>query len=105
MNDTEIVTADNETIQCVSKFFKVISDPTRISILFLLKKKEHNVGEIATSLNMEQSAISHQLNTLKKYKLVKSRRNGKSIFYSLDDEHVFSILEQVINHTQETSKK
>ena len=74
---------DKETIQSISKLFKVISDPTRLSILFLLQKKEKSVGNIALALEMEQSAISHQLKTLKDSRLVKARREGKSMVYSL----------------------
>lgn len=92
---------DKKTIQSISKLFKVISDPTRLSILFLLQKKELSVGNIALALNMEQSAISHQLKTLKDSRLVKARREGKSMVYSLDDLHVFSILEQVLIHIKE----
>lgn len=93
---------DNETIQAISKLFKVISDPTRLSILFLLQQEETSVGNIARSLNMEQSAISHQLKTLKDARLVKSKRAGKNMFYSLDDLHVFSILQQVLTHVTES---
>lgn len=92
---------DKESIQSISKLFKVISDPTRLSILFLLQKEELSVGNIVLALDMEQSAISHQLKTLKDARLVKSRREGKSMLYSLDDLHVFSILEQVLTHINE----
>jgi len=95
---------DKESILSISKLFKVISDPTRLSVLFLLQKKEGSVGNIAISLDMEQSAISHQLKTLKDARLVKSRREGKSMLYSLDDLHVFSILEQVLTHVSELEK-
>lgn len=95
---------NRKTIQSISKLFKVICDPTRLSILFLLQNKELNVGSIALSLDMEQSAVSHQLKTLKDSRLVKSRRDGKNIIYSLDDIHVFSLLEQVLTHIQEQEK-
>lgn len=91
----------NESIQEVSKIFKIISDPTRLSILFLLQKEELSVGNIAQSLSMEQSAISHQLKTLKSSRLVKSKRVGKKMIYNLDDLHIFSILEQVLTHIKE----
>ena len=89
------------TIQKVSKMLKVLSDPTRITILYLLDGGELNVGAIAEQLNMEQSAVSHQLKTLKSARLVKSRREGKNIIYSQIDEHIYKILEQVIQHAQE----
>ena len=92
---------DKESIQSISKLFKVISDPTRLSILFLLQKEELSVGNIVLALDKEQSAISHQLKTLKDARLVKARREGKSMVYSLDDLHVFSILEQVLTHINE----
>jgi DNA-binding transcriptional ArsR family regulator len=96
---------DKGSILSISKLFKVISDPTRLSVLFLLQKKECSVGNIAISLDMEQSAISrNQLKTLKDARLVKSRREGKSMLYSLDDLHVFSILEQVLTHVNELEK-
>jgi|SRR5699024_2768404 len=92
---------DKDSIQAISKLFKVISDPTRLSILFLLQYEELSVGRIAQSLSMEQSSISHQLKTLKDSHLVKARREGKAMIYSLDDNHVFSILEQVLTHIKE----
>ena len=102
MTDSTNSKLDKEMIQPISQFFKVISDKTRLSILFLLQEQEMNVGDIADALDMHQSAISHQLKTLKQNRLVKPRRNGKTVFYSLDDDHVFKILEQVRTHTKET---
>src|SRR5690625_1686009 len=96
---------NKEKIQSISKVFKVISDPTRLSILFLLQSEELSVGNIATSLDMEQSAVSHQLKTLKDSRLVKAKRAGKIVIYRLDDHHVFSILEQVSNHNEEEKIK
>lgn len=90
-----------EEIHTLSKTFKLISDPTRLSILFFLQEAEQSVGRIATFLDMEQSAISHQLKTLKDARLVTSRRSGKHVFYSLDDMHVFSILDQALTHIKE----
>ncbi len=92
---------ENKDIQEISKLFKIISDPTRLSILFLLQKEELCVGSIAQSIGMEQSAVSHQLRTLKNLKLVKSERAGKHMFYSLDDLHVFSILDQALTNITE----
>jgi len=104
MNTSPTYLADKASIQEVSKLFKIISDPTRLSILFILHHEELSVGNVALSLDMEQSAISHQLKTLKDSRLVKARRSGKSMIYSLDDLHVFSMLEQVLNHTKEREK-
>lgn len=92
---------DKEMIQEISKIFKMISDPTRLSILYLLQHTELSVKNIAASLEMEQSAISHQLRILKESHLVKAKREGKSMIYSLDDLHVFSLLEQASTHIKE----
>src|SRR5699024_12653002 len=92
---------NKEKIQSMSKLFKVISDPKRLSTLFLLQKKELSVRNIVLALDMEQSATSHQLKILKDSRLVKARREGRSMVYSLDDLHVFSILEQVLTHINE----
>ena len=77
-----------EVFQELSDLYKMFADRTRIRILYVLQNKEMCVSDIAQQLDMTQSAISHQLSTLKQGKLVKSRRDGKTIFYSLDDEHV-----------------
>ena len=93
---------NNETeLYDLAEFFKVFGDSTRIKILFVLFETEMSVGEIATALDMTQSAISHQLKILKTSKLVKSRREGKSIFYSLADEHVKTIFAQGLEHIEE----
>lgn len=92
----------NETeLYDLAEFFKVFGDSTRIKILFVLFETEMSVGDIATALEMTQSAISHQLKILKTSKLVKSRREGKSIFYSLADEHVKTIFAQGLEHIEE----
>ena len=93
--------ANKEDIIAISKFFKVISDQTRLSILYLLKGKSCSVSEIVEALAMEQSAISHQLRILKDSRLVRSKREGKSMIYQLDDEHIFDILDQVHIHINE----
>ena len=84
-----------------SELFKVFGDSSRLRILYLLLDKEKCVSEIASELNMSVSAISHQLRILKINKLIKNRREGKTIYYSLDDEHVATIIEQGIDHTKE----
>ena len=85
----------------LSELFKVFGDSTRIRILHCLFESEMCVCDIATLLNMTQSAISHQLSVLKKNKLVKSRREGKTIFYSLADGHVRTIIDQGVEHVTE----
>lgn len=85
----------------LSELFKVFGDSTRIRILYCLLASEMCVCDIATLLSMTQSAISHQLSVLKKSKLVKSRRDGKTIFYSLADSHVRTVLSQGVEHVTE----
>lgn len=86
----------------LAELFKVFGDSTRIRILYVLFETEVCVCDLAQALNMTQSAISHQLKILKQNKLVKSRREGKSIFYSLADEHVRTIMAQGREHIEET---
>ena len=85
----------------LSELFKIFGDSTRIRILNCLFVSEMCVCDIATLLNMTQSAISHQLSVLKKNKLIKSRREGRTIFYSLADGHVRTILDQGVEHVTE----
>lgn len=92
----------NETeLYDLAELFKVFGDSTRIRILFELFEKEESVGDIADALSMTQSAISHQLKILKQSKLIKARRDGKSMFYSLADDHVKSIIYQGLEHVEE----
>lgn len=90
-----------DTLYDVAELFKNFADSTRIRILYLLIGKERSVSEIAALLNMNQSAISHQLRILKDSKLVANRREGKTIFYSLADDHVYNIIAQGIEHAEE----
>lgn len=92
---------DEEELYDLAELFKVFGDSTRIRILFVLFEAEVCVCDLAQALNMTQSAVSHQLKILKQNKLVKSRRDGKSIFYSLADEHVVSIIAQGREHIEE----
>ncbi|MGF7089073.1 DNA-binding transcriptional ArsR family regulator [Kroppenstedtia sanguinis] len=89
---------DDETLFVVSQTFKALSDPTRIRILNLLCTGEHSVNDIAETLNLSQSSVSHQLRFLKNLRLVKYRRDGRTLFYSEDDEHVMNLLKQAIQH-------
>ena len=90
-----------ESLMDLAELFKVFGDSTRIRILFVLFEAEVCVCDLAEALNMTQSAISHQLNILKRNKLVKSRREGKSVFYSLADDHVRAIISQGMEHIEE----
>lgn len=82
-------------------FFKALCDETRLKLIWALDQSEMCVNDLADALGMSPSAISHQLSTLKIANLVTSRRQGKEVFYSLADDHVRSMLEAGIEHTQE----
>lgn len=90
-----------EKLYELAELYKVFGDTTRIRILFALYEGEMCVCGIAELLNMTQSAISHQLRVLKNSKLVKFRKEGKTVFYSLDDDHIFKILSQGLEHISE----
>lgn len=91
---------DEETLFVVSQTFKALADPTRIRILNLLCHKELSVNKIADTLDLKQSTVSHQLRFLKNLRLVKYRREGTTIYYSHDDDHVMNLLRQAINHAK-----
>jgi len=90
-----------EVLYDLAELFKVFGDSTRIRILYVLFKTEMCVYDLSKILNVTQSAISHQLRVLKQNKLVKFRREGKNIFYSLADEHVRTIINQGMEHIEE----
>lgn len=92
---------DDEYLYDLADLFKTFGDSTRIKILYALFEGELCVGDLAAILQLSQPAISHQLKVLKDAKLVKFRREGKVIFYSLDDDHVRSILSIGMNHIEE----
>jgi len=85
----------------LAELYKIFADSTRIKILYVLFESEMCVCDIAQILEMSQSAISHQLRVLKQAKLVRFRREGKTVFYSLSDDHVRTIINQGINHIEE----
>ncbi|MBE5867604.1 MAG: helix-turn-helix transcriptional regulator [Lachnospiraceae bacterium] len=90
-----------EEMQDLADFYKVFGDATRLKILYVLLCSEMCVLDIAQILGMTQSAISHQLRVLKQMDLVKNRREGKTIFYSLADSHIVTILSQGLDHIEE----
>ena len=92
---------DESELYDLADLFKVFGDSTRIKILYVLFENEMCVYDIASILNMTQSAISHQLRILKQNRLVKFRKEGKTVLYTLADEHVFTILIQGIEHVEE----
>lgn len=98
MSEEHAMRHDIETLYRLADLFKIFSDSTRIRILDILIKEELCVQDIADALEMTQSAISHQLRILKQAHLVKSRRDGKTIYYSLADDHVKTIMAQGLEH-------
>lgn len=92
---------EDTVLQDLSDLFKVFGDMTRIRILYVLLNSEMCVCDLAQILEMSQSAISHQLRVLKQMKLVKNRREGKTVFYSLADDHIQTILSQGMEHVTE----
>lgn len=89
---------EDKQLSAVSEFFKVLGDETRMKIINALSHCELCVSDIAAALGMTQSAVSHQLKLLRMANQVKARREGKSIYYSLDDQHVIDILEEALIH-------
>ena len=92
---------DEDTLYDLSELFRIFGDSTRIRNLYVLFEAEMCVCDIAALLGMTQSAISHQLRALKNARLVKSRREGKTVFYALADDHVKTIIDQGIEHVKE----
>lgn len=90
-----------ETIDAIAELFKAFGDPTRLEILSLLLQRERCVGDIAESIGLTQSAVSHQLRLLKQIHLIKHRREGKNVLYSLADDHVRTILQMGLEHVLE----
>lgn len=93
-----------EKVDRLADFFAIIGDETRIRILFALKENSLCVCDLANVLSMTKSSISHQLNKLKASGVVKCERNGKQVFYSLDDEHIIGLFDIAIKHTEHKSR-
>ena len=92
---------DEEMLNDVSNLFKMFGDRTRVKILSCLQIRDMYVGELAQSLDMTDSAVSHQLRVLRSAKLVRGTKEGKEVKYSLDDDHVTKILEYGLTHVNE----
>lgn len=101
VNRLKDILPKEETLYDLAELFKVFGDSTRIKILCTLFEAEMCVCDMAALLNMTQSAISHQLRVLKQARLVKFRRDGKVVYYSLDDEHIKHIFDEGLNHIME----
>ena len=96
---------DNNEIEALSAFFKMMGDPTRIRMMCVMAQGEMCVQDIASALDMTKSAISHQLSGLKENKIVKSRREGKNVFYSIDDDHVHTVLNIAMTHVKHNAQE
>jgi DNA-binding transcriptional ArsR family regulator len=92
---------ERDTVGALAEIFKVLGDPTRVRILDALSRSERCVNDLASLLEMTESAISHQLRLLRNTRIVRSRREGRMIFYSLDDRHILSLFRQGLRHVQE----
>ena len=90
-----------EIIEKLADFYKIMGDPTRLRLLISLENGELCASDLANITSMSRSAVSHQLKSLRQANLVKFRKEGKTVFYSLDDEHVHSILKVALEHVQE----
>jgi len=90
-----------ETIYLLAETFKTLGDPTRIKLLFALMQQELCVCDLAALIEVSESAVSHQLRVLRGQKLVRFRRDGKNLYYSLDDEHVRTLFAQGLDHVRE----
>lgn len=87
-----------EDILLIAEFYKIMGDPTRLKILSALDQSELCVSDLALIVEISRSAISHQLKALKAAKLVKSRKDGKTVYYSLDDDHIHSLIQVAVEH-------
>ena len=92
---------NKELFQLLAATFQVLGDTSRVQIVWALSKREHSVGEIAELLEMSQPAVSHHLRTLRNLRLVRIRRDGRTSFYSLDDEHITRLLHEGIEHVED----
>ena len=102
---TKEIMPNNDTLEKLAYFFDIIGDNTRCKILFALKENSMCVCDLANVLSMTKSSISHQLNKMKEAGVVKCERNGKQVFYSLDDSHVFEIFDISLKHINHKYKE
>ena len=105
IDEVRQVMPQDEMLYDLAELFKVFGDTTRIKILYVLFSKEMCVCDISDLLGMTHSAISHQLRVLKQARLVKFRKEGKVVYYSLDDSHISQIFDCGLSHIQETYKR
>ncbi|HEY6361613.1 MAG TPA: metalloregulator ArsR/SmtB family transcription factor [Vicinamibacterales bacterium] len=95
---------DAHAIEGLTEIFRVLGDPTRVRILDALSRSELCVSELASQLGLTESAVSHQLRLLRSTRIVRTRRDGRMIFYALDDKHVLALFRQGLRHVQEAGR-
>src|SRR5687768_12314135 len=95
---------DPQSVEGLSETFRVLGDPTRVRILDALSRAELCVGDLAAQLGLTESAVSHQLRLLRNTRIVRTRRDGRMIFYALDDRHVLTLFRQGLRHVQEAGR-
>ncbi len=91
---------DDDTAMRLAELFKALSDPTRLRLIAVLAEGEHSVGELAEAAGTSESAISHQLRTLRQLRLVRARKAGRQVFYALDDEHIEDLYRRGLDHVR-----
>jgi len=96
---------DPRDVEGLTEIFRVLADPTRVRILDALSRDELCVGDLANLLGASESAISHQLRLLRNTRVVRARRDGRMIFYTLDDRHVLTLFRQGLRHVQEAGRQ
>ena len=101
LEDIKVSMPNEHEIEEVSNLFKVLGDPTRSKILYTIEDNELNVTDICECVNMQKSAVSHQLRILRDAKLVKARKDGKEVYYSFDDDHISTIFKYDLEHIRE----
>lgn len=99
--ETSRIPIDEEAIVGMARTFQALADPTRVRILAHLAEGELSVGHLAGRLRMTSSAVSHQLRLLRRMRLVRRRREGKRVFYALDDDHIHALFRDALDHVQE----
>ena len=104
MSNSSYVLLDTAAVTALAETFRVLGDVTRVRILDAISRSELCVGEIAELLGLSESATSHQLRLLRNMRLVRQRRDGRSIYYSLDDQHIVRLFEQGLEHVTENGR-